>query len=46
MAAIRFPPPTWEEAFAEAYALYVTEPETLRRLRPAVHAFFVKRFPR
>jgi hypothetical protein len=36
----------WEEAFAEAYALYVTEPDTLRRLRPAVHAFFVKRFPR
>ena len=36
----------WEEAFAEAYALYVTEPVTLRRLRPAAHAFFVKRFPR
>jgi hypothetical protein len=36
----------WEEAFAEAYALYTTDPETLRRLRPAVHAFFVKRFPR
>jgi hypothetical protein len=36
----------WEEAFAEAYALYTTEPATLQRLRPAVHAFFVKRFPR
>jgi len=36
----------WEEAFAEAYALYTTAPDTLRRLRPAVHAFFVKRFPR
>ena len=36
----------WEEAFAESYALYATEPDTLRRLRPAVHAYFVKRYPR
>jgi hypothetical protein len=36
----------WEEAFAESYALYTTEPDTLRRLRPTVHAFFVKRYPR
>jgi hypothetical protein len=37
---------TWEEAFAESYALYVTEPDALRRLRPSVHAFLAKRFPR
>jgi hypothetical protein len=37
---------TWEEAFAESYALYTTDEATLRRLRPAVHAFLLKRFPR
>ncbi|MDB4881899.1 MAG: hypothetical protein JWL95_665 [Gemmatimonadetes bacterium] len=36
----------WEEAFAEAYALYTTDNATLRRLRPSVHAFLVKKFPR
>jgi hypothetical protein len=36
----------WEEAFAEAYALYVSDAATLQRLRPAVYAYFAKRFPR
>jgi hypothetical protein len=37
---------SWEEAFAESWALYTTEPDTLLRQRPAVSAFFTKRFPR
>jgi hypothetical protein len=28
------------ESFAEAFSLYVTEPETLRALRPSLHAYF------
>jgi hypothetical protein len=36
----------WEEAFAEAYALYMSDAATLQRLRPAVYAYFAKRFPR
>ena len=36
----------YQELFAEAYALYVTEPETLRRIRPATFAFFAARYPR
>ena len=37
---------SWEEAFAESYSLYATDPATLERLRPAVFAFFKKNFPR
>jgi hypothetical protein len=36
----------YQELFAEAYALYVTEPETLRRIRPATFAYFAARYPR
>ena len=28
------------ESFAEAFSLYITEPETLRALRPALHGYF------
>jgi hypothetical protein len=37
---------SWEEAFAESYSLYASDPATLERLRPAVFAFFKKNFPR
>ena len=37
---------SWAEAFAEAYTLYINEPDSLRRLRPAVFAFFTKNFPK
>jgi hypothetical protein len=36
----------WQEYFAEAYATYINAPETLRRLRPRVFAFFEANFPR
>ncbi len=29
----------WEESFAEAYSLYLTDPGTLRALRPATYAY-------
>jgi hypothetical protein len=37
---------SWEEAFAESYSLYASDPATLERLRPAVFAFFRKNFPK
>ena len=37
---------SWEEAFAESYSLYASDPATLERLRPAVFAFFKKNFPK
>ena len=30
----------WDEHYAEAYGLYVSEPETLKALRPNTHAYF------
>ncbi|GIH03791.1 hypothetical protein Rhe02_18580 [Rhizocola hellebori] len=33
------------EHFAEAFALYISEPQTLARLRPHVYAYFSKKFP-
>jgi len=36
----------WQEAFAEAFSLYVTEPGTLQLLRPKLYAYFVAHFPR
>lgn len=35
----------WEEYYAEAFSLYVTDPETLRRLRPNVYDYFARRLP-
>ena len=34
----------WEEYFAESYALFALEPDTLLRLRPRLHAYFVQLF--
>ncbi|MEQ1741295.1 MAG: DUF4157 domain-containing protein [Candidatus Nitrotoga sp.] len=36
----------WEEAFAEAFALYATDPALLKSLRPKTHEYFTKRYPR
>jgi hypothetical protein len=36
----------WEEAFAEAFALYATDPALLKSLRPKTHEYFAKRYPR
>jgi hypothetical protein len=33
------------EHFAEAFSLYISEPQTLARLRPHVYAYFARRFP-
>jgi hypothetical protein len=33
---------SWSEAFAEAYAIYIADPMTLKRLRPSVYAYFLK----
>ena len=35
---------SWEEFFAESFAVYITEPATLQRLRPNIYAFFKKSF--
>jgi Domain of unknown function (DUF4157) len=36
----------WQEAYAEAYSLYVTSPDTLRAVRPNVFAHFDSRLPK
>ncbi len=36
----------WEEAFAEAFALYTTNPALLKSIRPKTHEYFAKRYPR
>jgi len=36
----------WQEAYAEAYSLYVTSPETLRTLRPNVFAHLDSTLPK
>ena len=36
----------WAENHAESFAVYVTDPELLRGLRPNVYAYFEKRYPR
>ncbi|MFE0022443.1 DUF4157 domain-containing protein [Amycolatopsis sp. NPDC059021] len=35
----------WREYYAEAFALYVTDPEGLKRLRPHVYDFFARHHP-
>lgn len=37
---------SWEEYFAESFALYSTEPATLARLRPALFKHFTTTFPK
>ena len=34
------------ENFAEAFAVYVTEPQTLQLLSPHVYQYFVKHYPK
>lgn len=36
----------YQELFAEAFALYISAPETLRQLRPNIYNFFNSRYPR
>lgn len=36
----------YEELFAEAFALYVSAPDTLRHLRPNIYEYFNTRYPR
>jgi hypothetical protein len=36
----------WGEYFAESFSMYITAPDTLRRLRPHVYDYFVRTFPR
>lgn len=36
----------WTELYAESFALYVTDPATLKLLRPNIYAYFAKQFPR
>ena len=46
-SAVRISPyaeESWEEYFAESFALYITDPATLKRLRPKLHEYFEKKF--
>ena len=45
MAVTTYAEDEWSEQFAEAFALYVLDPETLHRLRPTVFAYFQTNFP-
>ncbi|SHO44172.1 eCIS core domain-containing protein [Desulfopila aestuarii] len=36
----------YQELFAEAFALYISAPETLRQLRPNIYTYFNSRYPR
>jgi hypothetical protein len=36
----------WREFFAESFALYNIDPETLKRLRPKLSEYFEKNFPK
>jgi hypothetical protein len=36
----------WTELYAESFALYTTDPATLKLVRPNIYAFMEKRFPR
>jgi hypothetical protein len=35
----------WDEYYAEAFAMYLRQPETLEALRPHVHAYFTREYP-
>lgn len=45
-AATAYGDTDFQEAFAEAYSLYITSPDTLRALRPNVYDYFVKGLPK
>ena len=36
----------WQEYFAEAFSLYITNPTVLQQLRPHVYDYFVSNYPR
>jgi hypothetical protein len=36
----------WTELYAESFALYVNDPETLKLIRPSMYAYLEKQFPR
>jgi Domain of unknown function (DUF4157) len=36
----------WTELYAESFALYTTDPMTLKLIRPNIHAYFAGKFPR
>lgn len=36
----------WEDVYAESFALYATDPELLKLIRPNLHAYFAKLYPR
>jgi hypothetical protein len=36
----------WTELYGESFALYITDPATLKLVRPNIYAYFVKKFPR
>jgi len=36
----------WQEYFAEAYSIYISDPATLSRLRRNVYDYFVRELPR
>ena len=36
----------WQEVYAEAFSLYITDPEALRQVRPNVYQHFATQFPR
>lgn len=36
----------WQEVYAEAFSLYIVDPEALRQVRPHVYQYFVAHFPR
>lgn len=42
----RYSDVNYEELFAESYAIYMTDPDRLRLMRPNVYQYFVGRYPR
>jgi hypothetical protein len=36
----------WQEYFAESFSIYISDPDTLLRLRPNVSAYFMRQHPR
>jgi Domain of unknown function (DUF4157) len=36
----------WDDVYAEAFSIYIDDPELLRDLRPNLYAYFVGKFPR
>jgi hypothetical protein len=35
----------WQEYFAESFSFYITDPATLKRLRPNVYTYFAQNYP-